>query len=256
MKNVVYKSVPLVASVIRGTSGKSLYLTHVTSLDGSRIYSDGWCPIRWGKPTEYLWRYTNKDLNIVNSLVTPGRYYRFHFKDNVLMTPRGAVTHDGAQLKVPGLVKHKIAGNRQIIGYEFHSQSLVEFPMTKVTPAMDINRWKGNKSLIKSKLVDTKVQEYLQITDRYIINVPVFCMDNFKERRLTPVTSVDNLFSNDDNPESIIEQTAYDSHVADKFNYIDRSEMYQDVRPDSSNSQRTAMQQWLIDNPEYDNQQY
>lgn len=251
MKNAKYQSVPLVASVIRSVSGKAIYLTHVTSLDGSRLYSDGWCPVRWGKAQAIEWRYTDKPRNINNVLVIPGTYYKFSFKNSVLMTTTGPVNEHGAPLQVPGLVKHIIQGTRQVIDYEFHSQSLVELPMSKVTPSMDIDRYKDNCSMIKSRLVDGQVKEYLQLTDRWILHIPKFAMGNLKERALKRRIMQEDLFTNDENPESIIEQVAYDTDLQDKFSYLDRAELFQDARPASSNSTRDALRQWELDNPDY-----
>lgn len=47
MTNSTYQSVPVIASVIGGKSRKAMYLVHITSLDGSKIYKDTWVPTSW-----------------------------------------------------------------------------------------------------------------------------------------------------------------------------------------------------------------
>ena len=42
MKNSNYNSVPVIASIIGSKTRKAMYLTNVTSLDGTRIYKDKW----------------------------------------------------------------------------------------------------------------------------------------------------------------------------------------------------------------------
>jgi hypothetical protein len=47
MKNSTYQSVPVIASVIGSKSRKAMYLVHITSLDGTKIYKDTWVPTSW-----------------------------------------------------------------------------------------------------------------------------------------------------------------------------------------------------------------
>ena len=60
MKNSNYNSVPVIASIIGSKSRKAMYLTNVTSLDGTRIYKDKWVPTSWNTNTKTEFRYTNK----------------------------------------------------------------------------------------------------------------------------------------------------------------------------------------------------
>ena len=54
-----YKSVPVIASIIGTKSRKSMYIYHVTSLDGETIYQDRYVPVRWGDNVTIEWEQTN-----------------------------------------------------------------------------------------------------------------------------------------------------------------------------------------------------
>jgi hypothetical protein len=243
MKNSSYNSVPVIASIIGSKSRKAMYLTNITSLDGSRIYKDKWVPTSWNTNTTTEFRYTNKERNIHNQLVHTGKYYKFNFKESVLLTDAGAVNPHGAVLDVQGLSKVKISNQRQAIQWEYESQSLVEFPMSKASESMIIDRYdERNVSTIKSKLINGKVAEYYQLQDRYIIHIPKWLIKNFEER-YTIKEIVDDVMSNEDSYETIIEKTALDSVIAKNFDYITRNEMnFEDI---------DSLTQWELDNPEY-----
>ena len=243
MKNSSYKSVPVIASIIGSKSRKAMYLTNVTSLDGKRIYKDKWIPTSWSTNSKYEFRYTNKERGLNNQLIVPGSYYKFNFKDSVLMTDQGAVNEHGAILEVKGLTKVKKSASKQTIEWEYDSQSLVEFPMNKVSEAMVIDKYDDrNVSAIKSKLVDGKVQDYVQLKDRYVIYVPTWLIKNFEERYTTRIVE-EELFDNDDMFYGIAEDTAIQSVTAREFSYINRLEMNFEIV--------NSLSQWEIDNPEY-----
>lgn len=243
MKNSNYNSVPVIASIIGSKTRKAMYLTNVTSLDGTRIYKDKWIPTSWNTNTKTEFRYTNKERGLQNVLVHTGKYYKFHFKESVLLTDKGAVNVHGAVLDVAGLTKNKISTNKQTICWEHHSQSLVEFPMSKVSESMIIERFtERNVSTIKSKLIDGKVKDYYQLENRYIINIPTWLIRKFEER-YTIRTFEEDTIANDNNSETVIEKTALDSIIAKNFDYITRDE-YNFLEVDS-------LTQWEMDNPEY-----
>lgn len=243
MKNSTYNSVPVIASIIGSKSRKAMYLTNVTSLDGTRIYKDKWVPTSWSSNSKYEFRYTDKERGIHNQLAIPGSYYKFNFKDSVLMTDQGPVNEHGTNLEVKGLTKVKISASRQTVEWDYDSQSLVEYPMYKVTEAMVIERHDDrNVSAIKAKLIDGKVVEYLQLKDRYIVYIPTWLIKNFQERYTVKTIDVD-LMHNDNNYESVAEQTALDSIIADNFSYITRDAMHFE--------ETDSLTQWEIDNPEY-----
>jgi hypothetical protein len=243
MKNSSYKSVPVIASIIGSKSRKAMYLTNITSLNGKRIYKDKWIPTSWNTNSKFEYRYTNTERGLNNVLIETGKYYRFHFKDSVLMTDNGPVNEYGASLDVPNLVKVNNSSAKQAIEWEYDSQSLVEFPMRKVSEAMVIDKYDGrNISTIKSRLVDGKVQEYLQLKDRYIIYVPTWLMANFEER-YTVKESTPELFTNDNEYHGVAEETAMQSVINEQFNYINRDTM-NFVEIDS-------LTQWEQDNPDY-----
>lgn len=243
MNNSSYKSVPVIASIIGSKSRKAMYLTNITSLDGKRIYKDKWIPTSWSTNSKYEFRYTNAERGIHNQLIVPGKYYRFNFKDSVLMTDQGAVNEHGAILEVKGLTKVKKSASRQTIEWEYDSQSLVEFPMNKVSEAMLVDRYdERNVSRIKTRLVDGKVTDYYQIKDRYVIYVPTWLIKNFDERYTKRIVE-DELFDNDDMFYGVAEETALQSVVNEQFDYITRDTM--------NFEQLDSLTQWEIDNPEY-----
>jgi hypothetical protein len=243
MKNSSYKSVPVIASIIGSKSRKAMYLTNVTSLDGKRIYKDKWIPTSWNTNNKFEFRYTNKERGLTNVLIEPGKYYKFNLKESLLMTESGPVNSYGANIDIDGLVKVKVASARQTIEWEYESQSLVEFPMSKASEAMIIDRYDNNNvSTIKSRLVNGKVTEYYQIKDRYIIYVPTWLINNFEERYTYRVIEEDN-FENDDDFYGVAEQTAMKSIEDKDMNYITRDTMnFQEL---------DALTQWELDNPEY-----
>ena len=132
------------------------------------------------------------------------------------------------------------------IEWEYHSQGLVEYPLKKVTDSMAINVYdKRNVLNIKSKLINGRVVDFLQITDRYIIHVPIFMKPNLKQKfKKIEKEQEPELFSNDDNPESVIEQLMNNFESTTKFVGTDRSVMMGFVEKDS-------LSQWEQDNDEY-----
>ena len=47
MNNSSYKSVPVLATVIKSVTGKAVYLYNITSLDGDTVYKERWIPQSW-----------------------------------------------------------------------------------------------------------------------------------------------------------------------------------------------------------------
>lgn len=248
MKNSSYKSVPVIASVIGAKSRKAMYLVSPTSLDGSIVYKDKWIPTSWNTNTKTEFRYTNKDKGIDNEVVYPGKYYKFNFKESVLLTDKGAVNIHGSAIDVSGLVKTKISTQKQTITWEYEKQSLIEFPLSKASDAMIIEVNKGYErgtNRIKSRLVDTKVKKFLQLEDRILIHVPLWLIKNFEKKFTIKVKEVETLFKNDNDFETVIEKTAYQSRVEEEFSY--RPEPNALVTQESID----PLKQWELDNPEY-----
>lgn len=135
---------------------------------------------------------------------------------------------------------------KMTIEWEYHSQGLVEYPLKKVTQSMAINVYdRRNVLSISSKLINGKVVDFLQITDRYIIYVPIFLIANLQKKfQKLEKEQQAVLFPNDDNPETIIEQTIKDYHIKTGFVGTDRSVMMGFVEQDS-------LSQWEQDNDEY-----
>lgn len=244
MKNSTYNSVPVIASVIGSKSRKSMYLVNITSLDGSTIYKNSWIPTSWQSNTSTPeWRYSSKRFGYTNKQVFPGKYYYFNFDESVLMTEQGPVNSFGSPLSVEGLVK--IQNKKRInIEWEEYGQELVEFPMSQSSDAMLIDRYsKTNVTIIKQRLVNNKIQEYLQLTDRFIIHIPTWMMKNLEVKYKMTQSIQEDIFENDDDFETIIEKTSKDSMIQEEFSYIDRREMGFEVID--------SLTQWELDNPEY-----
>ena len=151
-------------------------------------------------------------------------------------------------------------GQDKRIKWEYHSQSFVEFPMSKATQAMMFESYDlTNISRFNTKLVDGKPQRFYEMIDRYIIHVPVWLINSFEvqatrandERKNEQGNSRFSSWRdyNDDNPETIAEQTAKDSHTDLHFSYRpDRNNMYQsEFAVENSDS----LSQWDSDNPDY-----
>jgi hypothetical protein len=141
-------------------------------------------------------------------------------------------------------------GQDKRIKWEYHSQSFVEFPMSKATQAMMFESYDlTNISRFNTKLVDGKPQQFYELIDRYIIHVPVWLINSFEVQATRVEKVVTDNFDNDDNPESIIEQIAKDSHIADKFSYRgDANDLYMS---EFAIEDSQSLQQWDSDNPDY-----
>jgi hypothetical protein len=157
-------------------------------------------------------------------------------------------------------------GQDKRIKWEYHSQSFVEFPMSKASQAMQFESYDlTNISRFNTKLVNGKKQRFYEMVDRYIIHVPVWLINSFEVvgRRSSDIQQDINTsvrFSswrdygvdedaNDDNPESVAEQTAIDSRTEEHFSYRpDRDSLYLGgIQIESSDSHS----QWIEDHPEY-----
>ena len=141
-------------------------------------------------------------------------------------------------------------GQDKRIKWEYHSQEFVEFPMSKATQAMMFESHDlTNISRFNKRLVDGKPQTFYELIDRYIIHIPVWLINSFEVKARRINNDDDHEFSNDSNPESIIEQIAIDSQVQDKFSYRgDANDMYMS---EFAIEDSQSLQQWDSDNPDY-----
>jgi len=144
-------------------------------------------------------------------------------------------------------------GCRVSIEWEHANPEYTELPWTKITPGMlveTISTIGGGDTLIGQRMVDGKLFKYVELNQRINIAVPKWFMSNFK-RKYTSVKlkDNDNEFSNSYSHYNIIDDVAKSSHDA----------LVLQERPDSdwmvSNQglREPALEQWLIDNPEYQN---
>ena len=245
-----YKSIPVIASIIGSKTRTAMYLMNITSLDGSRTYQNKWIPTRWKRTTKVEWRYDSVRYNLQNVLISPGKYYKFHYDESVLMTDGGPVNMWGDYLDVKGLRKVKTSV-KQSIQWEYHSQSLYELPMSQVTDKMIIDRHDSNNlSNINCKLVNKKVVEYYQVRDRYIVYLPTWLINTMIEKQNIKIdweleqSKINQWYMFNDNKfETVAEETAKNSVIQTAFNYIDRTNI--DFKAMDS------IQQWELDNPEY-----
>jgi hypothetical protein len=155
------------------------------------------------------------------------------------------------------------------IQWEHHSQELIQFNMAKATPSMIID----TNDIIR-QLVGTKVQSYLELSNRFIIYLPTWMLSkrtvlqDGKEVQQDPIITPKYTkakqeeqieFNNDDDYYGVAEKTAMASH---NQTYLqDRAEstfgMQFHIREDSqslsdmSQSAIDYLKQWELDNPEY-----
>lgn len=198
-----YKSIPVIASVIGSVTRKAMYITHITSLDGEKIYNDTWIPVSWNQS-------------------------------------RPAI--------------------KQYVQWEHHSQSLVQFPMAKATPSMIIN-----PDHIVRRLVDNQPKGYIELTERYILHLPVWFFTSKtvvdadgNESKTEPIMTVkytkpaiveDELFNNDDDFYGVVE--SQDASLLEGLHTYqeDRARSTFDIH--FSNEAMPQLKQWELDNPEY-----
>lgn len=151
---------------------------------------------------------------------------------------------------------------KQFIEWENHSQSLVQFPISKATKSMIID-----ENNIIRRMVDNKATSYMELTERFVLYLPFWFFtekkvinDTGMEETIDPILKTkfkkttseeeQNELFNDDEFFSIIEEKA--AHKTEGLrNYLtDRAEntfglqFYEET-------DRSSIQQWELDNPEY-----
>ena len=142
-------------------------------------------------------------------------------------------------------------GKREIIEWRHATPEYVEFPRNKVTPAMlveTLSTYGVGDTLIKSRLVDNKVQQYIELQQRIDIAIPTWFIKNLKVKfRKVVHKDEPQEFSNSHSHYSIIDDVAKQSHDA----------LILQERPDTDwmvseqGMREPAIEQWLKDNPEY-----
>jgi hypothetical protein len=145
----------------------------------------------------------------------------------------------------------------QRIDWEPHSQSLIELNMSKASRSMIIDQ-----SNIVKRLVNSKVQSYLELNERIIVYIPTWMLtkkrviENNIEKTIDPIISVkytraqqqeEDLFTNDNEYYGVAEEFCQKSY---NTNYIkDRAESTYSLQFASEDID--SVQQWEMDNPEY-----
>lgn len=149
----------------------------------------------------------------------------------------------------------------QYIQWEHHSQSLIEFPLSKSTPSMIIEH-----SDVVRRLVNNKAQSYLQLTNRFIIYLPVWMVTPKKivdekgvESKQEPILKLkyqkviqqpnEELFENDNDFYGVAE--SQDSSLTNSLReYLsDRANSTFSIQFEST--QLDSLLQWERDNPDY-----
>jgi hypothetical protein len=148
----------------------------------------------------------------------------------------------------------KSSNERHVIQWQDVSQEYVELPMREVTPGMlveTLSTHNGGDSLVGSRMVDGKVQQYVELNQRIEIAVPKWAMRNFK-RKYTKVvrdeSAQSDLFENEYSHYNIIDNVAKTSHEQHVLQERPLAEWFT-----SEGGAEPAIDQWLIDNPEYAN---
>ena len=155
-------------------------------------------------------------------------------------------------------------GNNVTIEWERTTDEFVQFPLSLARPIMIIPKFNEiGVSNISQSRVNGKVQSYYEMTDRYIVYIPMWLFlpqkdDNGNNKPntgfKTKYTKVlpkadDDLFINDDSPYTIAEDIAYKSEQDLAFDYRPSA----DKMLSGLEFENDSLAQWEIENPEYAN---
>lgn len=145
----------------------------------------------------------------------------------------------------------KLTQERQVIQWQDAHPEYVEMPWSKITPAMLVETLaETGESIVGSRIVDGKVQRHVELYQRIEIAVPKWAMRNFK-RKYTKVVKESNqtdLFENEHSHYSIIDDTVKASHEQEVLQERPLTDWFT-----ITGGAEPAIEQWLIDNPEYKN---
>lgn len=160
----------------------------------------------------------------------------------------GTIYHNAT---IPKRWTDKVTQEIVTIEWDYASESLYELPMSQTSAGMRIVRRDSkdtHRSVVKSRLVDGKVVEYLQLTERFTFYIPSWLMRNFKVK-YRPIKGqlplYDDNFSNDDEFFGVAEDTAKRS-----FEQESLQDRVNDIFT-SDNVFEPHIKQWEQDNPEY-----
>jgi hypothetical protein len=145
----------------------------------------------------------------------------------------------------------KLTQERQVVQWQDAHPEYVEMPWNQITPAMLVETLsEDGMSIVGSRIVDGKVQRHVELNQRIEIAVPKWAMRNFKRKytKVVKESAQTDLFENEHSHYSVIDDTVKASHeqlvlqerpLTDWFTITGGSE--------------PAIEQWLLDNPEYQN---
>ena len=165
---------------------------------------------------------------------------------------------DGSKIYKNAWVPTKWHSKRDDVHYtvqwESTSESYIELPMSQVTPSMlieTVSTYGVGDTLINERLVNNKVQRYVALQRRFIIYVPKFAMQNLqvKYSKVIEKEEDNDLFHNEYSHYSIADEMAHESQQ--QIILQDRPDYSWTVTGGIENSPQ--LEQWLKDNPEYQN---
>lgn len=110
----------------------------------------------------------------------------------------------------------KEAQERVFIDWDYAVPSFVEVPMSQITPSMFIDKYyNDNSTRINCRLVDGKVQEFLQLEERFELQIPTWMLAKWTVK-LKPMSQLEiakgnHEFQNDESFFTVAETTARNS---------------------------------------------
>lgn len=144
-------------------------------------------------------------------------------------------------------------GRKVKLDWSWAAPEYHELPFTQVSQSMLVETLSDTghgRSLIGTRLVNGKVRKHVELQQRIEIKVPNWMMRNF-ELRFTKIDKPveNNLFSNEPSHYNIIDDTARASEQALILQERPSNEWF----VSEGVLAEPAIDQWLIDNPEYQN---
>ena len=237
-----YKSVPVIASIIGTKTRKSMYIYHVTSLDGETIYQDRYVPVRWGDNVTIEWEQTN-DM-VVQFPLSDAR--------PIMIIPKYN------DIGISNIVSHRLPNGKIQNYYEMTSRYIVYIPMWLFLQQTKKDEH-GNPVIKRdhqgNKVVKTHPSGEVMYHEGTTKPVYVFEKDpntGFKAKYTKFIPSIasqedEKLYTNDDSPYTIAEDTAYKSEQELNFDYRPSA----DTMLTGLEFENDSLAQWEIENPEY-----
>ena len=179
MKNSSYKSVPVLATVIKSVSGKAVYLYNITSLDGEIVYKERWIPQTWNsKGTRMVLQAETHEQQLVE--------FPLSLKTNGMLIPKYSGIH--------GTIVSRVVNGKSQSYYQCIDRYLIHIPLWLFLP---------KKKVVNGKQV---VEENTGFQKKFT-------------KVQTSSAKQTELFENDDSQYTVAEDIAYRSQVNKLFDY-------------------------------------